>query len=384
MGVFSMPLQPSRLLNACFKDTTKSPAWSCHLTIYGLRLTVNKTKENSLGDYTATITFNQTHTMANHVYSYGEQPYLMDNPVSLELVNDTSERHGPAWFKQLSYNKTVIVPAGALSRTNKRIRDKPRGGGDFKRKGIIQPGDKPWICTWPDTYLELFIYPHQNSSLSTMKPLPFGPPGPFPGSSSPSGTTTAVDPGAPQTPQPSPSTAWDPSETGKPYYRGKGSGDDWGPYPDRGGEGNPKPTDAPTTTTPTDPTATAGEQSSSSTASYEPIDAGDNFFTPPPPPYPKVIKLEERRMYSPRRPVCQQVEVREPGEPAVPLKDDKGKPIIIEIIENEPLEPPPPLPANEEKSPGERRGLESQLLARQGSPGGPDTRTQCGCEWVMT
>jgi len=304
LGTFAMPLMTSRALSACFVDTTLAQAWQCHLVISGLRLTIAKTKDDPSGNYTATVTCNTTNTVANHVYSYGQQPFLIDKPAVLDLVNDTYDPgRGPAWFKSLSYTKTVIVPEGVLSAgssasSNKIRRDRgpgkfPIGAADFKRKGIISEGAKPWICNWPETYLELFIYAGQNSSLASIKP--------------PSGPAEKPQPPAPP-PPPSPGTSTQTTSTHPPGWTDPagpskgppGANPTWtGGYPE-----GPKPTE-PTQTKQNPPSPTA-EAPSSSSGLYGPIDANDNF-TPPPPAYPRVIKLEERHMHGLPNPTCTQV-----------------------------------------------------------------------------
>jgi len=368
VGTFSMPLMTSRVLSACFSDTTLSQSWQCHLVISGLRLTIAKTKADSLGDYTAAITCNTTNTLRNHVYSYGEQPFLIEEPASLELVSDTYDPgRGPAWFKMLAYNKTVIVPEGVLkpdgSPPENRIRLRngggkyPMGSADFKRKGIISEGAKPWICTWPQTYLELFIYVNQNSSFASVKPPP-PPPPPPPPSQTPS----------PGPPPPPPPPGW--TETGGTKYTAAAAANPTNNWGDGYPEGS-KPTEAPSNTAGTSSSATT-EPPSSSSGFYGPIDANDNF-TPPPPLYPRVIKLEERHMYGQPRPTCTQVEIQDSGKPAKPLKGSDGKPIVIEIMESEPS------PQDALNSDLGRRS--SPLDYRDASS---NSANQCGCVWFFT
>lgn len=370
LGQFSMPLMTGRSLSTCFVETTLAQAWQCHLIISNLRLTIARTD----GDYTATITCNTSNTVTNHVYSYGEQPFLLEKPARLELVNDTYDPgRGPAWFKAISYNKTVIVPEGVLSPGNggdpkNRIRRGPggkfpMGAADFKRKGIISEGAKPWICNWPETYLELFIYATQNSSLASIKPpqglaapAPAAPPPPPPGPSASSSSSTT-------------STAHPPdwTEGNGPSKYTAASGNTWtGAFPD-----GPKPT-GPGATAPAPP-ATVTQPPAASTV-YGPIDTNDNF-TPPPLAYPRVIKLEERHMHGRSSPSCTQVEIQDMGQPAKPIIGPDGKPVVIEIVESPPSLEPDPL---------------SDGLGRRAAPLGyrdASSQTppgQCGCVWFLT
>ncbi|KAK3995841.1 hypothetical protein QBC44DRAFT_217714, partial [Cladorrhinum sp. PSN332] len=152
-GTFSMALMTSRESKTCFQDTTLSQAWNCFF-VMGPHLTITQADAG----YTARLTTNESLTLSNNVYSYGEQPPQFEKPFALELVNDTFEMtRGPAWYKLLQYNKTVVIPEALLNSSNtasvsgKRIRSFDMT--DFKRKGLARRGDKPWVCTWPDVYL---------------------------------------------------------------------------------------------------------------------------------------------------------------------------------------------------------------------------------------
>lgn len=104
--------------------------------------------------------------------SYGASAPAIEPAMNMQLVNDTFDlNRGPAWFRMLPYNKTVLVQEGLLSATTSSSKQRRNGGGfipslaDFQqRKGVASEGDKPWLCTWPDTFVEIFIYATQNSS----------------------------------------------------------------------------------------------------------------------------------------------------------------------------------------------------------------------------
>ncbi|SPQ27040.1 c2fbb224-f5f0-483a-b1bc-e245fbda6f6d [Thermothielavioides terrestris] len=153
-GTYSVPLMAvSTSSNTCFLDPSMSQAWNC-LVSSGLQMTISKDDH----DYLALLNSNHSYTLASYVYSYGEQPPTIPRPVPLELVSDRSEpNRGPAWYKMLSYNKTVILPEGWLSVPNSQRRarhlDPPIDGiSAFKRKGIAQPGEKPWFHLRPAEY----------------------------------------------------------------------------------------------------------------------------------------------------------------------------------------------------------------------------------------
>jgi hypothetical protein len=105
---------------------------------------------------------------------YGAQPPIVNQAKVLRLVNDTEyPDRGPAWFFQMPYNKVVVVSEGALtapgtsSKRDNHERDGSGGhsaGSFLGRKGVAQPGEKPWFCYWNGTLLEVFIYVDETSS----------------------------------------------------------------------------------------------------------------------------------------------------------------------------------------------------------------------------
>ncbi|KAM7204912.1 hypothetical protein V8F20_003374 [Naviculisporaceae sp. PSN 640] len=328
-GTFGLqPLTPNRVSNTCFNDTTLSQAWNCYFIMASMTVTVERRPESEGGEYTVALGCNQSATILNNVYAYGEQPPIV-NPVSMELVTDLLEpNRGPAWFRILPYNKTVVLPQHFLSptgATTQRLKARalkklhPRMG-EYKRKGLAKPGDRPWVCNWPQTFLEIFIYPQQNSSWAgfTGRPSFSLPSTETPGPSPETSSTTSIDTTSPST-----------------------------------------------TSTPTSP--------------FGPVETG---WTPPLPLYPRVLKLEERRVAGAPMPDCTQFEIQEDGT-ARPALGPDGKTITINIIENE-----PPAPDG-----GASDGLGDEVQKRSSweehnSPwlrreSGPDV-SQCGCMWFIT
>ncbi|KAJ9151237.1 Glucan 4-alpha-glucosidase-like protein [Pleurostoma richardsiae] len=314
-GTYSLPLGLNKSPNTCFNDTTLSQAWSCNIVFGSAMMTMSLSRNApQLGkpsNYDISIACNESLTIADGVYSYGAQPPLIPQPMPMELVNDTQDAsRGPAWFRMLPYNKTVVLPASLLAVTasaTPTAGSKARGYGifpgpdDFKRKSIAQTGDTPWVCVWPDTFLEVFIYPSQNSSYNLI-------------ASSSAGASST--------------------------------------------------TPAPTQSTP--PPATSTSSSPSSTSySYDPS------YTMPPAAYPRVIKVEERRMDFAPAPTCTQVEIL-PNGATRPIVDEDGDPIEIIIDEIE--------PSQVSKARYEARDiLAASIFARDG----PEM-SNCGCMWYLT
>lgn len=326
-GTFSLPLGLNKSPALCFNDTTESMAWSCSLIFggYGSGMTISITKNapqlGKPGNYDISINSNQSLTVSNNVYSYGAQPPLIPTAMPMELVNDTFEPgRGPAWFRMLPYNKTVVLPESVLSApqaSQTSSSDKKRGfggpgfpgPGDFKRKGVAQQGDKPWICSWPDTFIEVFIYAMQNTSFSNIKP---------------SGGSSTITSSLTSTPTMSYTPTWPPPS-------------------------GPPPTDSPM-----------------------PTSGFPDGWVPPPPAYPKVVKVEERRISFSRTPVCRQVEILQNGQ-IRPVLDEDDNPIEFEIAETEPG------PVTDFRLARRNWSNDRSILPRDGAD-----MSNCGCMWSST
>jgi len=175
------------------------------------------------------------------------------------------------------------------------------------KKGVAQPGEKPWFCYWNGTLLEAFIYVNQTSSAGSQ-------------SSSSSATTT--------------STAAPPSNT--PPAAGTYS-----------------------SSVPTSNVQSPG----SAYSSQSQLPNSPNFL----PPYPRVIKLEERRI--PRgaqsiSPYCVQHVVQSDGS-AIPSMNSTNQPVTIYLNETMPT------------IFSRRDFFEQSLYAR-------DDGDKCGCTWEWT
>lgn len=128
-------------------------------------------------------------------WSYGTQPPKLDSVQPMNIVDDLDDvEYGPAWFFQFPYDKVVVLQESTFStglttidavadltpetpmtttKTSKREKevenstdasiDTRKRDTDRRRKGIAYPGDKPWFCYWKGTLLEVFIYPNVTS-----------------------------------------------------------------------------------------------------------------------------------------------------------------------------------------------------------------------------
>lgn len=175
-GIYSLPLNLDRSPNTCLNDTAQTSAWSCNIvreqeTQLQMSISRNPPRLGDQGNYDVILITNTSLGDSDNALIYGAQAPILQPATGMELVNDTFDLdRGPAWFRMLPYNKTVVVPedllAGAVSSNVRR-----NGGAFFPRSGDLQQrgmaaqaGDRPWMCYWPGTFVEVFIYAEQNSS----------------------------------------------------------------------------------------------------------------------------------------------------------------------------------------------------------------------------
>lgn len=216
-GSFILPVSvPAVAPASCVVNPTQSIVWGCQIQPfldYEISIATVPGKDE-LSNNQINLDFL---TEDNEFLPYGAQPPVLNKAKGLRLVVDSENpERGPAWFFQTNYNKLVILPEGALQppgiskrHTVQHRRGSGRGRGypstdEFSvRKGLTQPGEKPWFCFWNGTLLEAFIYVNQTSRAG-LKAFPptsgssartsdgYGSP-----SSSPTGTTTTVASGVP-------------------------------------------------------------------------------------------------------------------------------------------------------------------------------------------
>lgn len=410
----------------CFKDPTQSKAWDCHFVQSGMYLAVENSASNG---YTFTINSNHSWTMSNNQYSYGVQPALLVNPGALVLVNDSFETNrGPAWFQSFPYNKTVILQQDSLNITTtegttkmrRRWSRKDYNRGDYnkdynKGKGWkAQPGDKPWVCNWPQTVFELYIYPQQNSSWSVNTqslPPPSGTSFPPPPTDSTTMTVvvtkTETDHMESPTTNPpsSPTSSSDRYNhyTTKPWEQRPPDGDG-GQYshPYRHRDFDPERHDREFRSTETPSSTTGGPAPSFSSGPMGSGPRGEGFPAPPP-VYPRVIKFEERRYLDAPIPECTQFEIPTNGGAAQPIRDEKGNLVVVTIYPPEATETGLPkssrrlgkrfsdwdIDMDEED---DKPVWSTEIMRRGDGDGGISNASgvmgpfgsQCNCEWFVT
>ena len=348
--------------NSCLNDSSESAAWSCQYMAPGFILQVEELPgQPPTANYLVSLQPDNILMPGapenNSEATWGALPPLMSEPVQMRLVRDLFEQgRGPAWWGRWVYNKTTIIQADRMqaAKRGKRNRapekDVGGGGGGGKRGGAgdhsrnssdaypappdvffsasVPPeeGQKPWICTWPDTVLELVIFPWQNST--NPSPLPPPPPPPPPGPMSRTSSSSATNSVS--------------SSVGTPV----------------GGDVNPS--------------AAASLQPPSST-DFEGFpeldhDVGSIPF------FPKAFKLKERRVPELGSTVatCFQILILEDGRGSEPVLDPDGD--VVEVTLSEVLQEHS---AYDIKQPKKR----VKKLTEGASSG--NELTECGCMWWL-
>jgi hypothetical protein len=194
-GCFTLsPLITRNAPNECFASRSQLAAWSCSVPFAMYYLSIDRIPlQPNTTDYTVSlIAYDNRNNTRIPRYPWGAAPPVINNTTSLRLVFDTYETdQGPAWWARIPYNKTVIIEEDRMSRVLSKRRASKEDGFHYRRDfhhstdrnslTLRQPdgrkeveidgadigageGDKPWICTWPNTILEIYVYPAQQSN----------------------------------------------------------------------------------------------------------------------------------------------------------------------------------------------------------------------------
>jgi hypothetical protein len=214
---------------------------------------------------------------------YGLQtPDLSLQPMQLVIDLDY-KAYGPAYHFQTRYDKLVILRPEELSPNSgltKRQDDK-----NFRQRFLVKPGDLPWYCFWNNTYIEGYIYVEDNSTAALFTVFP---------TQAPSGLPSAS-------------------------------------YDTAGFLAAPTTGVLPTGSVPVSPSGVAPTPSPVARR-----DAQQDAAAPPRmPPYPRIVKIEERRLPNSPQPYCQQMVLLDNGKIA-PATNSNDVPKKIWLQESDP------------------------------------------------
>jgi hypothetical protein len=253
---------------------------------------------------------------------YGLQtPDLALQPMQLVLDLDY-KAYGPAYHFQARYDKLVIlrpeelsVSAGLTARQD---------NNSFRQRFQVKPGDLPWYCHWNNTYIEGYIYVEDNSTAASYTAFPT------------------------QAPSGSPSASYD-----------------------MAGFLAAETTSAPASaeSTPTSPASVS--------ATPSPVarrDTSSDAAAPPRmPPYPRIVKIEERRLPNSPQPYCQQMVLLDNGKIA-PATNGNDATKRIWLQEHDPTYEE--YFAAQATATGNKR--REEVVQRRGDP-----NDACHCQWMF-
>ena len=157
-GTFNLPMKDaSRVESTCLQNADQNAAgvWKC-ASDTEMQFTV---RQRDVGDTLVSLV---SYRDRNSKFPYGALPpdVIPESPVRYMLDMDADD-YGPALFFQNAYNKTVIVPVGALNATVAR-RSADEILAEAHRLSLRddkpKPGEVAWFCYWEQTLFEGFIY----------------------------------------------------------------------------------------------------------------------------------------------------------------------------------------------------------------------------------
>ncbi|KAF2843389.1 hypothetical protein M501DRAFT_83918 [Patellaria atrata CBS 101060] len=414
-GKFSLPLPvPEAVKHGCLVEPEMIPAWSCEYS--GPKIQIEVDEEPQADIITVTLSGFDTGVVPDpDKLNYGHQSPMI-TPQNLILVADLDEQNrGPAYHFQTLYDKLVILKSDEMY--SRRKRNSPFGGFLWGHRNQLVAGEEPWFCWWNHTLIEGYIYVTQNSTFAESYSSLYI-------TSTTSGasqaTRTASDAGRVTSPPPV-NADTNPSRTEGIELATPNSNQtpdnnqtpDSNQSPDNNQVTDPvaeatSPPDIITTETLPLPTPNSNDESDdgnddengnaavpSGARGNRPSWAGSDrpswvaaggknakrfpprprYFENLPPPYPRIVKIEERRLPSNKiAPYCQKMVILEDGR-IEPKRDVDEEEIIIEIEESNPSFSELANPSGESRN---FRFKRSGLEVRE------DPSSACHCQWVSS
>jgi hypothetical protein len=328
-GQFMLPLGiPQEQQKNCLTSAEQYNAWSCNVPPTPLYIDIHQPPSGfSVLKMWGQIPPDADGTKPRFNYTYGAQAPRVFPVQRLYWVSDLEEpARGPALHFQTNYDKLVILDPSQFGGRRKAKRSTTNGpSSDFSpppppplnqpppghyRHSILQTGQQPWFCFWNQTFIEGFVYMGQNSSSGHGTKSPPAMASSTTTSGSPASFSLASTPGSPVVATPTPTS-------------NKHDGDD------------SKPDDKVSSMLKRMAAAASNSAAAASSAAGQP-----SFPSPtgPLPPFPYIMKVEERRVPNSAavvKPYCLKMIVPPDGQPR-PMTDDDENPIRVELMENDP------------------------------------------------
>jgi hypothetical protein len=251
------------------------------MTFAPLVITVNDTETDD-GETIQVASMGSGPSVPNGSILYGLQTPLLDmQPMQLVLDLDYKAL-GPAHHFSAFYDKLVILRPEELNNLGSGSASgiKNRQSPDvYRQRFQVQPGDYPWYCYWNQTYIEGYIYSEDNSTAASITSFPTQWPTTSP-------TPLSLDTASIGVPGAEVITTTITTITTSSY------------------SSFPTVVQSAEVVSPTPSPAPAVKRDSASDASSPPRMA----------PYPRIVKIEERRLSDSPQPYCKQMLLLDNGE----------------------------------------------------------------------
>ena len=294
------------------------------MTFAPIIITINNTGVDSDGNTQQRASTRGGTQIPEGVIQYGAQtPQLDLQPMQLVLDLDYKS-YGPAYHFSTTYDKVVVLRPEELSAGLYLKKRQSAGEIPPRQRFTVQPGDYPWYCYWNRTYIEGYIYAEDNSTAASFTALPTMWP-----TNSPSSTASGNAIFAAVTPIPTSITA------------------------------SPSTAAAEATATPS--SIVRRDAAADAAASQSRI-----------PPYPRIVKIEERRLPDSPQPYCQRMVLLDNGEIA-PAPNGNDPITALWLQEQDPS-----WAEYWSETPTTQSKRDAVSVERRGDP--PDS---CHCQWMF-
>lgn len=166
-GTYALSLsEPTNVQSGCLTNGALNQAWDCDLVgspALAISVGVPAAPRPTEGAFFF-------YASSDPVYQYGAQYKFMDTDfTTYQAVQESGEEDkGPAFYFGQTYDKIVLLPESSfpVPSGTPRKRDFQMPPGWNRRKQVVNHGDKPWMCVWNDTLIEGWIYVEQNITSS--------------------------------------------------------------------------------------------------------------------------------------------------------------------------------------------------------------------------
>jgi hypothetical protein len=256
------------------------------MTFAPLIFTINNTGVDSQGNSQQRASTQPGSLVPDNIIQYGLQTPRLDlQPLDLVLDLDY-QSYGPAYHFSARYDKIVVLRPEELT-AGSALKNKRQTTDDMlsRQRFTVQPGDYPWYCYWNRTYIEGYIYAEDNSTAASFTALPTMWPTNSPSTTSDTATVAVATP--------------------------------------------------PPTGTTTSSSASTDSVAKPSAVVRRDAAADAAASSPRIPPYPRIVKIEERRLADSPQPYCQRMVLLDNGRIA-PAPNGNDLNVLLWLQEKDP------------------------------------------------